>query len=449
MENSLENPLEDQIASHQQIISQTDEQEIINKISSEYRINEAGDIDNNNLNELKAQKPKFSIIKALKENDVMFYVIFITLMAILLRFYLFEFISSDYKVFISYWYDHLKNSGGLGGIGLEIGDYTPSYIYVLAFFTYLPIKKIYAIKLVSVFADIILAVFCYKVVDLKYKKSFASILCYSVILFMPTVFFNSALWAQCDAIFVSAIIACLYYLLKNRPFAASIAVSIAFVFKLQTIFFIPVLIVLLLKGKYKIKYFLTIPAIYILSILPAWLMGRNIFNLLTVYMNQTGLYKEKLSMNAPNIYSWINDGFSKLLNTPGVVFAAGITFIAIFVFYKSKVEITNKIIIGYSMFFALLMPFILPHMHERYFYIADIISIIYAFYYSKRFFVPILQILISFITYGIYLFGINVIPLPLLAFGEIFILTIIAYDMFNEMYLGNTKENVLIERNAT
>ena len=50
------------------------------------------------------------------------------------------------------------------------------------------------------------------------------------------------------------------------------------------------------------------------------------------------------------------------------------------------------------------MPFTLPHMHDRYFFVADVVSIIYAFYSPKRVFVPLLVGAASLVSYFPFLF---------------------------------------------
>jgi Gpi18-like mannosyltransferase len=49
------------------------------------------------------------------------------------------------------------------------------------------------------------------------------------------------------------------------------------------------------------------------------------------------------------------------------------------------------------------VPFFLPRMHERYFYLADVISLLYAFYNPRRWYLPVLIILASTLSYMPYL----------------------------------------------
>jgi Gpi18-like mannosyltransferase len=54
-------------------------------------------------------------------------------------------------------------------------------------------------------------------------------------------------------------------------------------------------------------------------------------------------------------------------------------------------------------------------MHDRYFYPADILSIVYGFYFPRHFWVPIVTIMVSLFTYISYFFEREPVPLPLLA----------------------------------
>lgn len=41
---------------------------------------------------------------------------------------------------------------------------------------------------------------------------------------------------------------------------------------------------------------------YFISVLPAWLAGRNLMDLFNIYLKQSETYKQVLSMNRPNAY---------------------------------------------------------------------------------------------------------------------------------------------------
>lgn len=198
----------------------------------------------------------------------------------------------------------LKNAGGLAGIGMNIGDYTPPYLYILALLTYLPVEALFSIKLVSCIFDFLLALYAAKTVFHLTQSRAKTLLAYTLALLCPTVVLNGSAWAQCDSIFTFFLLLSFYSALKSRPWRVCIFFGIAFAFKLQAIFFAPLLLLLCIKNRLWLRHLLTIPAVYLLSILPAWIAGRNFWDLLTIYFNQAGQY-HNLSKNAPNVWSFL------------------------------------------------------------------------------------------------------------------------------------------------
>ena len=69
-------------------------------------------------------------------------------LAVALRLSLFAFESGDYRRFLSPWYDFIVSNGGFSALEYDFSNYSPLYLYLLALATYLPLPKLYAIKLV-------------------------------------------------------------------------------------------------------------------------------------------------------------------------------------------------------------------------------------------------------------------------------------------------------------
>jgi Gpi18-like mannosyltransferase len=323
-------------------------------------------------------------------------------LALALRLSLFDFESFDYQWALSHWYDFIVSNGGFSALGYEFGDYTPLYLYLLTLGTYLPLPKLYAIKLISISFDLLLAFFVLLIVRLKYENKVVWISSFFVTLFAPTVFINSALWGQSDATYTSMLVASIYFAIRQRLNLSLLFFSIALAFKLQAVFLFPVFIVLFLKGRVPIHSFLIIPATYMISILPAWLLGRPLMELLLIYPAQAAHYKD-LTLNAPTLYQWLPNDL--LFEKPGLVLAALLAGLLCLVSWRSAVPLDGEMIVKLSLVSVLLLPFTLPHMHERYFFAADVISIIYAFYSPKRFFIPLVVGAASLFSYFPFLFG--------------------------------------------
>src|SRR5258708_37652461 len=91
-------------------------------------------------------------------------------LAICLRSVLFGIHTSDYAAF-SRWYDFIQSHGGFAALKYNFSNYNVSYFYLLTLTTYIPIPKMISIKLVPICFDLLMALFVYLIVRLKYKES--------------------------------------------------------------------------------------------------------------------------------------------------------------------------------------------------------------------------------------------------------------------------------------
>ena len=138
--------------------------------------------------------------------------------------------------------------------------------------------------------------------------------------------------------------------------------------------------------------------------LPALLAGRSFSDTFGIYVDQTGAYPY-LSLNAPTFWSLIpNDFFSNLDPAP-ILFAGIITLLLLYAFLKRYRQLSTGDLISLSLVFSLAIPWLLPKMHERYFYLAEMLSIVYAAQYPRRLPVTIILLGGGFLAYCSYLFG--------------------------------------------
>lgn len=358
---------------------------------------------------------------------------FITAFALLGRMAMFPYESGDYTGFLAGWFSSLKAAGGFPGVGLSLGDYTPPYIYIMSLLTYLPLRDLYSIKLVSVCFDLLLAAAVLCVVYRLWRKTAPAIAAYGIVLFLPTVFFNSAFWAQCDSIFTAFLVLCVCCFLREKPFAATVCFAVAFTFKLQAVFLAPFLVAMWIMGRMKGRHFLLIPAVYLVSILPAWVMGRSFTELLTIYLTQTKRYS-RISLNAPNLYYFIYEDKSAALSTAAIMLCGAAVVLALYLLYRRRPAPTGASVVTVALFFALLLPYLLPHMHERYFYVADVLALCYAFCRPKRFYLPVLVVFASTACYLPFLFGHFPIDLRFAALVMTAALLIVTYDLFGPLW---------------
>jgi Gpi18-like mannosyltransferase len=346
--------------------------------------------------------------------------------------------------------------------------------------TYLPIPKLVAIKTLSVAFDGVLGLFAYLILSLKYRRAYASIVGVLVILFAPTIIINSSAWGQSDAIYTAFCLGSLYFLLKERPAWACVFFGLAISFKLQAIFLLPVLLILLLRRKLPLKYLVLIPAVFLLMLAPAFLAGRDAWSLLTIYAGQIisggvggqgqfnggrpsqfngggigrfngggpgggGFSSSSLTLNAPSFYQWLPASAPEYWKWVGILLAVMVVVLIGILLVASKKKITSAIILKVALVFALAIPFLLPEMHERYFYLADVISIIYAFYFPRYFFIAVIVQLCSLLSYAPYFLNTQIVNLAYVSFAILVITFIIMTDFVLALYPYNRKKAAVPE----
>jgi Gpi18-like mannosyltransferase len=355
-------------------------------------------------------------IKSFRVTSISVIAVIGVFLAGMLRFSLREFQSDDFHIFVHGWYQTIK-ANGFGIFRAAFYDYTPPYLYALFVISRaMPrISPVVAIKIPSIAADFVCAWYAWRVVRLKYQSGPAPIFAALALLFAPTVVFNGAFWGQTDMLYTAPLVAALYYVLRKEERSAWLAIGLAFSIKAQSIFMAPFLFALLLRRELLWRNVVWAPIIWLASLLPAWIAGRPIYELLTINPTQVALQTGKLTWNAPNLYKWIPREYAEMFYPAGMLFAASVAIIFVAVIYTSQVRLTPSLCIGLALASVLIMPYVLPGMHERYFFSADVVAVLFAFYVPSYCYLPLLIGMVSFLAYQPFLFKTDIVPMPYLA----------------------------------
>lgn len=341
-----------------------------------------------------------------------------------------EYESGDYGSYLSPWYDYITNHGYWSALKDNFSNYNPPYLYFLVIASMFGGDKLISIKLISIIFDYILAVIVYFVVKFlldskdssndsissKKLSKFIPVIAFFGILFSPNIILNSSVWSQSDVIYTTFLIAGLWFLLKEKFIWTIVFFTIAVSFKLQAVFLIPLLILLFIKRKITLLHFLVAPIVYFLMMLPAAIAGKSWSDIFAVYTGQQNTYRD-LTKNAPSLYVWFGGADYEIFSRFGFGLAIIFGLILCVIFWKRKFENKEQYWLDLALLSAIGIPFVLPKMHDRYFFIADVVSIIYAYYFPKKFWIPIVLNLISLLVYLKYLFGAETLPLPILSLG--------------------------------
>lgn len=338
-----------------------------------------------------------------------FTIILISIAALLFRICMFNYESGDYSMFLSKWCEHLESNGGFNGILTVDADYNAVYLYFLALFTYIPIKYLYSIKILSIIFDFIMAFAAYLLAEELMKnyekKDKYSLAVYALVLFLPTVMINSSYWAQCDSIYVSFLLFSIYFLIKKKYNLTFILYGISLTFKLQAIFFLPVFGIIYLKNReFSIFKFVWLLVANFVLYIPAMIIGKPLSGIIDAYTTQVGKYSYKTVFGYPNIYN-LYDIHAVYLNKPGIIFTMCLLMILMVIVLCTKGKIERDKVLELGIVTVLLVTYFLPEMHDRYGYAAEVISIIYLLTTRRNLISGILINVCALINYWMCLTG--------------------------------------------
>lgn len=389
--------------------------------------------------------------------------------------------SGDYRSFLDPWFQHLATNG-FAGLAEEFSNYNTPYLVLLWLATKLPVSQIVAIKLVSLLFDLLLALFAYAIVrELRPASRWWPVLVSGLILLLPTVVLNSSAWGQCDAVYASLSLGSLFFLLRRRPWLACAFFGLAFAFKLQAIFLLPVLVAVLIVNRLRVRALVAVPLAFLAALLPAWIAGRGLLSLLAVYPAQIaggsggggalgdparsgggrrggggdggpggqaappdldggrppggggpdastdgGIFglgggtwtadtQHVLTYNAPTWYAWLPADASMSISTLGLGLTAVVVAAIGFWLVRRRRALDGGDVIVLAATAAVVIPFLLPEMHERYFFLAEVLAVI-AMAVDRRFvLVAVLLQVASLATYYQYLANTQLLPLEISA----------------------------------
>ena len=382
-------------------------------------------------------------------------------LTMLARVAMLDYETADYTSFLAPWVRAFRE-GGFSTLAQNVGDYNLLYQYVLLLVSKSSLYDLYLIKLFSVAADYALAVVMMRAArHVAGERAAMPVLL--LVSALPTVLLDGACWGQCDAVYVSLIVLSLLLLETGRPTRSAMALAVAFAFKLQTIFFFPVVLLALIHGKYRPRHALAFFGAYLVTMLPALIAGRSFFDALSVYASQSmGQYYDRLTYNAPNLYvffpmlefatsqeftwmrylegihakstnTYLTEELMPMLQTAALYACIALTLLVVIYWLMHAKEITPDMTLELALFFAIFLPFVMPKIHERYFYLADMLSVLYAARRSDRRFMPLLVAGASMLSYMPYLMRARPVDVRWISLMMLAALVIVSHDLLARM----------------
>ena len=143
----------------------------------------------------------------------------------------------------------------------------------------------------------------------------------------------------------------------------------------------PIFFVFLVDGRIKLRHLPIFPAAYVLYLLPPVLLGRDFVETMTLYVSNASTVGDRLNYNSPSLYSIFDSLDTALWSEIGVALAFAfmlLVFVAA-VSLKRHGRLSGRVTLYLALLLIVGIPFLLPHMHDRYFFAADVLALALSF----------------------------------------------------------------------
>jgi Gpi18-like mannosyltransferase len=408
------------------------------------------------LNKFKEGYRKFadSFLSFIEKHFLLILLIVITIGALAIRYLSALHPTNDMVGYIlNGWMSDIQEVGFFKFYTID-ADYSPLFLFFIAIismipggdmvsingYTFHPVHM-YLLKSVYFLTDVLSALAIYLILYHILKDKIKSTLGYCIFLILPAQFTNSALWGNCDSVYVCFFLYAIYFLLKRKDYLVWYFFGLALSLKMQSIFLLPFLIYLCLSKRLKFYPIIMAVLAILLSFLPSYCCGASFTQPFSYFSRQVNGYSN-VTLGCANFWHFFgvtnmdssSEPFNKASTWIGLVL---ITFFCA-VIYLRKIKLTDENILYVATFLISIVPYFLPHMHERYFYILDVLVVVYSLLsHKKRHYLILLMQLSSFIAYYHYMmdfskYFIDVLgedSVTLAAIINTLVLSIVFYDL--------------------
>ena len=166
--------------------------------------------------------------------------------------------------------------------------------------------------------------------------------------------------------------------IERRTLAMATWAALAFAFKAQAAFLAPLMLAIVIRERKWLALAFP-PIVYLTTIAPAWAAGWPLSDLLAIYLRQGSAW---FIGNAPNLWA-IPAALEHSAAFPVGYALAAVAAVAMTATYARR-ELDGEAVMIAALLGAILLPFLLPKMHERYFFLADVLALLLAYRWRAR-----------------------------------------------------------------
>ena len=302
-------------------------------------------------------------------------------------------------------------------IRISVADYTA--IELPAF-----VKYGNMLGIVTGITDLLLAVLGALIVyDLTGRK-IRAFLAYAILLLLPVLCASCAMWGMGDSIYMFFAVLSLYLLMKGKGNASLVSYGISLFLSRYAFFLLPIYAIAFMQKKNKLFYF-------IFPLCGVWFRNGIVhqsgylpipsFEMERLFVKLRG--ESLLSQNWPNIFQMIGtDKFIQEYSLVAKVAAAALMLLVIMLVLLQNREMSGESIWYVGLVLSVLIPYVMPQMDERAGLLSCVLYLLFVMKHPDLYYLAIVQVIITYISFSAYFRGESVIPLSAVALAELFVL---------------------------
>lgn len=301
----------------------------------------------------------------------------VCLLSMLLRLCFIDRNTGDFEYYLNDWLRVLAGQSFSASMRMRVGEYHVLYQYILFLLTRLPLPWLYTVKAVSFIGDACLLGAAFRLADTNGDRARGNRAL--LVLLLPAIVLNGGMFAQCDSLYTVSLLWGLAFILEGKPARGMACMGLAVCFKLQAVFLFPLLPLLWLAGKIRLRDLIPFLAAVLIVQLPAVIMGKAPTELISIYTGQAAMYTN-LNYGTPNLWALlVSDGLDAYAyGTFGIALALALCLLVLCGALRRMDTYGDEDFVGIAALIVLICVFCLPRMHERYTYAAEVLTCIYA-----------------------------------------------------------------------
>ena len=138
----------------------------------------------------------------------------------------------------------------------------------------------------------------------------------------------------------------------------------------------PVFLLFWLTRRVRLRHALAFPATCVVMVLPAVIAGRGLWDALTIPFQQTGSIGTGLNYNSSSVFALFTEVRDPEIAAKLGIGAATLVIVLLAVwFWLHRGDCSDRALVLAAALLAVAIPFFLPHMHDRYFFAADALTL--------------------------------------------------------------------------